>query len=245
MGRLDNPCFQSGSPKPREKAQQKGISTLEDFELLALLLHTGTGKENVIQFSQRLLLEKGGLCGVFFSDDLLSEKGISKAKGYTIYAIAEILKRLPLEKMTTILSEEDAIKKSEFYFLNQSTELCLCLYLDQKKRIQKKEVFQSDEIRLVYVPTKTILKNAIQTNCSFLLLLHNHPSGELRFSKMDVDFSSMLFEKLLLIDVILLDSLVVASSGHLSMRKLHLGPFDSAKEKKTKEIPFEKKEFSV
>ncbi len=242
MGRLESPYFETGSLKPREKAQQNGISSLEDFELLALLLHTGIGKENVIQFSQRLLLEKGGLWGVFFSTDLLSEKGISKAKGYTLYAIAEILKRLPLEKMTEIRTEDDAVKKSEFYFMNQSTEVCLCLYLDQKKRILKREVFQSDEIRHVYVPMRTILKNAIHSNCSFLLLLHNHPSGELRFSKMDVDFSNLLFEKLLLIDVILLDSLVVASTGHISMRKRRLGPFESDKQEKTKEIPLKKKD---
>ncbi len=242
MGRLGSPYFKTGSFKPREKAEKKGISSLEDFELLALLLRTGTKKENVILLSQRLLLEKGGLRGVFFCSDILSEKGIKMAKGYTIYAIAEILKRLPLEASTKILTEDDAIKKTEFYFLNQSVEICLCIYLDQNKGVLKKEVFQSDEIRLVYVPMKPILKNAIQINASFVLLLHNHPSGELRFSRMDVEFASTLFEKLLVVDVILLDSLVVASTGHISMRKSRIGPFEIEKQEESKEISLKKKD---
>lgn len=242
MGRLESPYFESGTLKPREKAEKKGISSLEDFELLALLLRTGTKEENVILLSQRLLLEKGGLRGVFFSSDILSEKGIKMAKGYTIYAIAEILKRLPLETSSEILSVEDAIKKTEFYFLNQSAEICLCLYLDQKKRVLKKEVFQSDDIRLVYVPMKTILKNAIKINASFVLLLHNHPSGELRFSRMDIDFAMTLYEKLFVVDVILLDSLVVASAGHISMRKSRIGPFEMEKQEELKEISLKKKD---
>ena len=81
---------------PREKALTYGIETLNNVELLALILRTGHKNESVIQLSQRLLTEIGGfanLSTVTYAD-LIALKGIKQAKAIEILSIIEIAKRL-------------------------------------------------------------------------------------------------------------------------------------------------------
>ncbi len=225
MGRLKSEFFEDGKLKPREKMKMSGVYSLEDEELLAIILNTGNRNEDVLHLSRRLIHERGGLKGVFFSDDIIMEKGIKEAKGYRIMAIREIMKRIPLEHALPVLSEDDAFQLTRFYFLSQNVEICVCLILDEKKRIISKMLFQSDERQKVHVPINSIIKETLARSASFVLLLHNHPSGEMRFSSADLEIAHEIYFKLSLVQVVLLDCIVISDDCHISMRKAHLGPF--------------------
>ena len=86
------------SERPREKLAQYGASALSTAELLAIILRTGTAREDVVALAQRLLVQKGGLLGLAQANmtELAAEHGLGLAKGAQLKAALELGKR-PLQ----------------------------------------------------------------------------------------------------------------------------------------------------
>jgi hypothetical protein len=84
------------SERPREKLAQYGASALSTAELLAIILRTGTAREDVVAMAQRLLVQKGGLLGLAHTSmtELAAEHGLGLAKGAQLKAALELGKRL-------------------------------------------------------------------------------------------------------------------------------------------------------
>lgn len=205
---------------PREKAAQCGIESLSDVELFALLLDTGTKQENVLQLSSRLLFEKGGMVGVFYSgEDLESVKGIGKAKKFRLMAVREIIRRLPFEKEERAKSAKDVYLMCRNIFLGSEGEKLLVLYLSTDRRVLKKEEFTQGSTNEVSLPVLTILHHALAAKAKGVIIIHNHPSDNLEPSEMDRFGTRKLKEKLILADVVLLDSMIVSSDGYYSFRE--------------------------
>ena len=80
--------------KPRERLIEFGADNLSDYELLALILRTGTKSMNVLEFSNYLLgkYKLNELCNLSI-EELTKEKGIGKAKACEIIALSELVKR--------------------------------------------------------------------------------------------------------------------------------------------------------
>ena len=74
---------------PRERMVHNGAQALADYELLAILLRTGSKGSNVLEFSRELLRVRGGLVGLFNSRaaDLQAVRGLGKAKSAEILAV--------------------------------------------------------------------------------------------------------------------------------------------------------------
>ncbi len=81
--------------RPRERFKQKGVESLSNSELLALLLQTGTKKENVVDMSHRLLslysLDTLSECSL---PELKSIPGIGDSKAMQIMALSELSERM-------------------------------------------------------------------------------------------------------------------------------------------------------
>ena len=80
---------------PREKMIKNGIKSLEDYELLALLLDTGTKDESVFDLSKRLLKEYG-FRKLFNMDynEIIKIKGIKAAKASKLLSCFEVTRRI-------------------------------------------------------------------------------------------------------------------------------------------------------
>ena len=86
---------------PRERMLHNGAQALADYELLAILLRTGSKGSNVLEFSRELLRVRGGLVGLFNSRaaDLQAVRGLGKAKTAEILAVTELARRFMREEM--------------------------------------------------------------------------------------------------------------------------------------------------
>ena len=86
---------------PRERMLHNGAQALADYELLAILLRTGSKGSNVLEFSRELLRARGGLVGLFNSRaaDLQAVRGLGKAKTAEILAVTELARRFMREEM--------------------------------------------------------------------------------------------------------------------------------------------------
>lgn len=227
MGRLTSPYFEGTCIlKPREHALKDGISSLSDEELLALILCTGTKKENVMILSKRFLDERGGLRGLFLNDYPFGTNGIKDAKLFRILAVREIMKRIPLIKDEPLDNIEKVFSTVKNNFIGLKNECCLILYLDKNRCLLKKDVFSDANINHVHIPMDLIIKSCLLLDAKFIIQVHNHPSKSLTPSNEDIEFAKSLNDRLNINRVLFLDSLIVDEEKCLSLRANRIPPFD-------------------
>lgn len=211
---------------PREKTKKFGISSLSDEELLALLLGTGTLGVPIVEYSARLLHRKGGLCSLFSPEQSYDGiPGLGEAKRCRLLAVKEILRRLPLAEKERILCAKDAFEATAGIFFGKREEGLVVLYLAKDQSVIDKEEFTDCREELVRFPLRAILRRAVKNGCSFVIFLHNHPSGNLSPSPSDIFVTRRAKEKLLLAGVVLLDSMIVSTTGYHSMKEERNPPF--------------------
>ncbi len=112
--------------RPRERLMQVGAQAVSTAELLAIILRTGSGGENVLRLAERMLAMFNDLSGIARASvsELQQVKGIGPAKAVEIKAALEIGRRLmaiaPQERLR-ITSPADAanLLMSEMMLLDQ------------------------------------------------------------------------------------------------------------------------------
>jgi DNA repair protein RadC len=101
--------------RPRERLQKQGPDVLSTSDLLAVVLRTGTTRENVMELATKLLIKYGGLAGLMSADfhEISNEYGLGQAKTAQLKAALELGKRLSMleiEKRYQIRSADDAAR---------------------------------------------------------------------------------------------------------------------------------------
>jgi DNA repair protein RadC len=214
--------------RPRERLKRHGVSTLQTAELLAIVLRTGTHKENVIELSSRLLREYGGLAGLLAIDfaALCAEHGVGIAKASQLKAALELGRRLgtlPLEARYQITSPESVARlvMGEMGYLEQEQLRVLCL--DTKHFVVAQQVIYQGTANGSMVRVAEVFKPAVTRTCPAIVVVHNHPSGDPTPSDDDVRTTHQLCQAGELLDIELLDHVIVGRSKHVSLKELGLG----------------------
>ncbi len=209
---------------PREKAYKYGISTLQDEELLSLILKTGCQKKNVIELSKEVLDKAGGienLCSYDY-EELLDIKGFGMAKAMELMAIIELSKRMSsLNKVEeeTIKTPENLANWIRFNIAFSSTEKFFALFMNRQGSIIKSEVLFKGTRTSSLVGIDEVLRRAILLHADSIVIAHNHPGGSLIPSKADISLTDKIGSSLSLMDIRLLDHIIVSRTGYYSFRK--------------------------
>jgi len=168
--------------RPREKLLQEGVSKLSNQELLALLLRTGTKKENVLDLAQKILFQFEGLRLLKDAsyEELVTTKGIGEAKAITLLAAIELGSRIFLfqtEQRPIIKSPSDAanILMPHMRFLTQ--ENFVVLYLNTKNHVIHKQTIFIGGLNSSLVHPREVFKEALRRSAASIICAHNHPSG--------------------------------------------------------------------
>ena len=208
--------------RPREKLLLKGVFSLSDAELLAILIGSGNKKETAVQLSQRILNSVSnnlGALGKLSVNELTAFEGIGEAKAVTIAAAMELARRKSVSKpldRETIRTSRDAFQL--FYPVLcdlQHEELWIALTNRASKVIDKVKISQGGTGKTV-ADLRLILKAAIHTLCYGILLCHNHPSGNNHPSREDDLLTSNLEQAARLMDIKLLDHIIIYDQTYYS-----------------------------
>lgn len=210
----------------RKKANDKGIDSLNDYELLALILNVGTKNENVLELSKRYIKEKGGLKNIFLGEIILNSKGVNESKVYLLLAIRELYKRIFIEKSVVIDCSILAYEYTKNLFFGLKNEMTVILYLGRSKDLLMMKKYDLGMEMASLFPVEKILKEAILLSSHFVIVLHNHPSGCCYPSLNDEEASILLYERLFQLSILLLDSLVITDDGYFSLRDEKIKPFN-------------------
>jgi DNA repair protein RadC len=213
---------------PRERLEQTGPETLDDHELIAILLRTGTAQEGVLRLSQRLLRESGGFVGMQRRDfrELLEFGGLGPAKAATLKAALEIgrrVARLPIEERPAISSPEDVVDLIGYEMAALEQEQLRVVLLDTKNRIIRVSMVYQGSVNEASVRIAELFREAVRANAVSLIMVHNHPSGDPTPSSADVALTVEVVAAGKLLDIRVLDHLIVGQARHVSLKRLGLG----------------------
>lgn len=212
----------SAEDRPREKLLLKGKSVLSDAELIAILLGTGTASVSAVDLGKKLLqntshnLDELAQLSV---KDLMKVKGIGEAKAITIVAAMELGRRrkeFMAEEKAKITSSRDAYELIKGDLMDLPHEEFWIILTNRAQRVIKKQQISSGGVAGTVADPKMIFKLAVEELASGLLLVHNHPSGNLTASESDITLTKRLKESGKLLEIQVLDHLIVAGKRYFS-----------------------------
>ena len=213
--------------RPYEKAVEYGVETLNDAELLATIIRTGSGEDSSIDLANKILNSHfmyKGLVGLNYMsrDDLLDIKGIGNIKATQILAIAELSKRMVCQKLKKIVSFYDSSSIASYYkekckYLNKER---LYLMLFNTANMLIKEVLLSEgTVNQSLISTREILIHALKYEAVNMILVHNHPSGRVEPSKADIKATISVYEAGKIVGIKLRDHIIVGYDDYYSMHE--------------------------
>ena len=210
--------------RPRERLQHYGSQALSTSELLAIILRTGTTRENVIELSSKLLVKYGGLAGLMRAEfgELCNEHGLGAAKAAQLKAALEIGRRmgaLQHEERYQIRSSADAANLVMQDMMYLDHEQIRILVLDTKNQVIENISRYQGTVNSSVLRTAEIFRPAVIRNCPSVIVCHNHPSGDPNPSPEDISVTKQLIEAGIHLDIELIDHIIIGNNRFVSLKE--------------------------
>lgn len=208
--------------RPREKLERLGPQALSDAELLAILVGSGSAKEDAVTLMKRILNDCNNnlnSLGKLTIADLCHYNGVGPAKAITILAACELGKRRQAE---TPEERPDVGTATRLYRLMRpqmqdlDVEEFWTLFLNQNCRLIKKVRIAHGGITEVSVDVRVIMREAVLCNATVLAICHNHPSGSLRPSTQDNELTKSIKRACDVMRLRLLDHVIITDGAYYS-----------------------------
>lgn len=208
--------------RPREKLLEKGSAALSDAELLAIFLRTGVSGMTAVDLARELLHRFGGLNPLLSATEkeFCLGKGLGKAKFAQLQAVLEMGRRylyVELKQTRSIVNPQQAQTFLQAQMRDYTQEVFACLFLDNKHRVLRFEELFHGTLNSASVYPREVLEKVLACHAAAVIFAHNHPSGDPEPSVADIEITRRLQTALGYIDVRVLDHLVIARQGAVSL----------------------------
>ena len=210
--------------RPGFKLTRKGVTSLDDAELLSIVFGVGSKGESALELANRLL-NKYNLNKL----ENLSVKELAKEckwnynKAMQILSLIEICKRY--NKLINngfarnIKSAQDVFNRYAHKFINEKKENFIALCLDSKNNIIKEENVSVGILDSSLVHPREVFKEAIKESAYAVILIHNHPSGDPTPSKQDIEVTRILMKSGETLDIPVLDHVIIGRDSYFSFKE--------------------------
>jgi len=208
--------------RPREKLLLKGKAALSDAELIAVLIGSGTRELSAVDLSKLILQSVNNNLNELAKlsiNDLIKFKGIGDAKAISIAAALELGRRRKESetlKKLKIGSSTDVYEAIRPYLMDLQHEQFWVLLLNRANEVIRPQQISIGGVSGTVADPKMIFKAAIEHLASSIILVHNHPSGNLTPSQADKDLTKKVKEGGQTLDIPVLDHLIFSDTGHFS-----------------------------
>ncbi|NJB81966.1 RadC family protein [Wenyingzhuangia aestuarii] len=208
--------------RPREKLALKGVDSLSDSELLAILIGSGNRKESAVELSKRMLnyfnnnlneLAKANL------NELMKFKGIGEAKAISITTALALGKRQRLSAALTIpkiTCSKDAFEIFQPILGDLPHEEFWILHLNNSNKVIDKQLISKGGLTGTLVDVRIVFKKSLELLSTAIILGHNHPSGKLQPSNADKQITQKIKNAGATLDIKVLDHLIVTQKAYFS-----------------------------
>jgi DNA repair protein RadC len=231
--------------KPREKANLLGLQNVQDHELIAILLGSGTHKYPVTTLAKHLLAQypisvwknifsNSNAGKMHFSKSLKkshsfnsSEKfqkipGCGPVKSLQLQACIELGRRIFMPPTPPVISTSNDIYVQLAYLANRTREEVVCFYLNARNELISKQTVAVGGLNYSSLHPRDVFAPALMLPCASIILGHNHPSGNVEPSSEDIRVTKVLHAAGKLLGIELIDHVIVAANKHTSLAELGL-----------------------
>lgn len=208
--------------RPREKLLLKGKAALSDAELIAILIGSGTRSISAVGVAKNILSAAGNdlnKLAKFSVKDLRKIKGIGEAKAITIVSALELGRRRKeseFSEKVKITCSNDIYQLIKPDLMDLPLEQFWIILLNRANQLIKKEQISSGGVSGTVADPKIIFKAALDQYASSIILVHNHPSGNLKPSRADIDLTNKMKSAGKLLEIPVLDHIIFGDEGYLS-----------------------------
>jgi DNA repair protein RadC len=210
----------------RERAAAS-LAAIPDYELLELILARSLRRGDVKPLAKALLARFGGLAAVFGarSEALASVKGVGPSTALDLKLVHEATMRInrgEAKRRPVISSWSALLAYVRSAMAHESREQFRVLFLDKKNQLILDEVMNEGTVDHAPVYPREVVRRALETAASAVILVHNHPSGDPTPSSADIDMTRQVIDAARPLRVAVHDHLVVGRDGVASFKALGL-----------------------
>jgi DNA repair protein RadC len=205
---------------PREKLAKNGVDSLESWELLAIIFGTGHKQESVMELSKRIFQEYSPISITAYkkTEEIITDLGLPPVKSAQLLACLGIGKRVYHNDGGVRISSPEEVWKYCQDTASGKKEILRGLYLNVKNRIIHDEVISIGTVSESLAHPREILGPALRNHASSIILVHNHPSGDVEPSQADRELTRRIDEACKLLGISLLDHVVISEHSFRSVR---------------------------
>ncbi len=200
----------------RTRFMQHGLDSLDDHNVLELLLFYALPRRDTNLLAHRLINAFGSLAGVFDAsvEALMTVEGIGETAAGLIRLIPETARRYLISKAEPMDALTDSAAAGRYLiprFFNCQNETVYMVCLDAAMRILDCRQISQGSAGAAQVSTRQVVQNALRQNATFVILAHNHISGIAMPSQEDCRVTRQLRDALAMVEVGLADHIIVAT----------------------------------
>lgn len=212
---------------PYDKFDRIGAAGLSDIELLAVILSSGTRRMNVLELAAAIIYKadpNGRLIGLgrISYEELISIDGIGRVKAIMICCIIEMSKRLSTQSRQYEITLKSPATIAAYYMeqlRHSDVEIVMALYTDSAMNLLKSLILTVGSNNSSIVSSRDVYINALKYKAGFVILIHNHPSGDPSPSSYDIEITRKLIEAGKLIDIPLVDHIIIGDMKYISLKE--------------------------
>ena len=214
--------------RPYEKCSLYGCESLSNAELLAVILRTGTGGATSVELACDILRKTGedDLSGLYKISvpELCQIKGIGRVKALQIKCIAELSRRIAKSGARKKHRFDSAVEIAEYYmedFRHTDQEHVFVMSFDTKGHLLGDKIITKGTVNQSLITPREVYLEAMQNRAAYIILLHNHPSGDASPSREDMDITRRMAEAGSLLGIPLMDHIILGNQCYYSFCEHH------------------------
>lgn len=214
--------------KPYEKFKIMGANALSNEELLAIILRTGTNNKPALKIAEEVLDTKdayqGKLMGLYHKSlkELMEIDGIGEVKAIKLKCLTELSLRMAKERLENRVVFSNPNDIADYYMetcRHLEVEKVFLLCLDNQLRLIKECELSKGTINTSLISPREVFIEALNAKAVYVLLIHNHPSGNPHPSKADIQITLKVLEAGNIIDIKLLDHIIIGDHSYVSLKE--------------------------
>jgi len=225
MADLKEPDYLGHRERLRKRFLFNEGRDMPDYELLELLLTIAIPRRDVKPLAKELIRKFKDFAGVISArpEELMQINGVKENTVVVLKAIKSAAIRLSWQTLcnsdaTIITNWDELIDYCRAAMVNNEVEEFRTIYLNAKLQVIGEDIHQRGTIDKVAIHPREVIKAAMFKNARGMVLVHNHPSGDVRPSKADIDITKNIAEAARLVNIEVFDHLIIGKSEVFSFR---------------------------
>ena len=215
------------SERPYEKCRHRGTEALSDAELLAVILRTGDASNTAVEVASELLRRYGKESGLaclmtLSAPELEALPGIGPVKSVGLLCVAELCRRISRSRKERSVEMQSPGTIADYFM----EELCYLPHeemhiamFNTKNRLIHTQTISVGTVNASLASPREVFLSALRHQAVYLVLLHNHPSGDPRPSSEDIRITRDILAAGELLRIPLVDHIIIGDHCYCSLRE--------------------------